>query len=99
ELQVLGVGAGPPPFHVGDAESVQQPEEAQLILHRKGDALTLSAVPQGGVVQEDWIGAQSAHPAPSLARLAAGAEPLPAEPLENGGGHLLGAEEGLPLPH
>src|SRR5207249_720605 len=53
ELLVLGVGAGEPPFHVIEAETVEQPGDALLVGGRERDVRPLRAVAQGGVVQHD----------------------------------------------
>ena len=53
ELEVLGVGAWPAAFDVRDAKAVQPVGDAELVLERVGNALTLRAVAQSGVVHFD----------------------------------------------
>ena len=50
ELGVLGIGARPAALDVADAELVEVPRDVQLVLDREVEALLLSAVAQGGVV-------------------------------------------------
>ena len=62
--KVLRVGARIAGLDVSDAEAVQQPHDLQLILDRKGDALALRAVPQGGVKNRHAFFTHIRHLAP-----------------------------------
>ena len=53
ELDVLGVGARPSAFDELHAERVELLGDAELVLDRRGDALHLEAVAQGGVEDLD----------------------------------------------
>src|SRR5690606_11849182 len=53
ELGVLRVGARPTALDEGDPELVQALRDPELVHHRVGDAFTLAAVAQGGVVNRD----------------------------------------------
>ena len=56
ELAVLGVGARPAAFYVGDPELVEKGCDAELVGDGQGYALLLGAVAQGGVVYlELWM--------------------------------------------
>jgi hypothetical protein len=55
ELLVLGVGAGPAPLDVVDAEVVELLGDAQLVLDREREPLPLAAVTKGGVVDLDRV--------------------------------------------
>ena len=53
ELGVLGVGGRPAALDVVDAEGVEQPRDAELVLDGEAQALALRAVAQRGVEQPD----------------------------------------------
>ncbi|OPZ93234.1 MAG: hypothetical protein BWY73_00421 [candidate division TA06 bacterium ADurb.Bin417] len=55
EFLVLGVAAGPAALDEIEAELVQLAGELELVLEGEGDLLPLAAVPQGGVVNLDFL--------------------------------------------
>ena len=50
KLDVLGIAARPAALDVMDAEGIELLGDAEFVQHRKVDALTLGAIPQGRVI-------------------------------------------------
>ena len=78
----LGFDAGKPPSTEVDAELVEPPDDAQLVLQRQRHAFALLSVPQRAVVGEDSI-ASSMHPFRSVEQVRRLLESRP-EPLDFG---------------
>ena len=52
EGHILGVGTGPAPFDVSNAQPVQAAGDLEFVRHGKGDAFPLRPIAQSGVVQD-----------------------------------------------
>jgi hypothetical protein len=50
ELKILGITAWPTTFDIANSQIIQFGRYFQFILHRKSQALTLSSIPQGSVI-------------------------------------------------